>query len=170
MFRLVNGRSSQLIELNVTVLFSRIETRNGNRTRAYDQLKLERTHVVFFPLSWTVVHPIDASSPVFGRSQDDLRSCEAEFLILLSGVDETFAQTVHARTSYKADEITFGSRFVNIYKPRAASGSESIDISRLSEIEPVSDADQGTMSDTATWHHTGHFTGFAPPPVDRDRR
>ncbi len=170
MFRLVNGRSSQLIELNMTVLFSRIENRNGNRTRAYDQLKLERTHVVFFPLSWTVVHPVDESSPLFGRSQDDLRTCEAEFLILLSGVDETFAQTVHARTSYKADEVEFGARFVNIYKPRAADGSESIDISRLSEIEPVSAADQGAMSDTATWHHTGHFTGFAPPPADRGRR
>ena len=170
MFRLVNGRSSQLIELNMTVLFSRIETRNGKRTRTYDQLKLERTHVVFFPLSWTVVHPIDESSPVFGRSQDDLRACEAEFLILLSGVDETFAQTVHARTSYKADEVVFGARFVNIYKPRAADGSESIDISRLSEIEPVADAEDGSMSDTATWHNTGHFTGFAPPPADGGRR
>ncbi len=170
MFRLVNGRSNELIELNMTVLFSRIENRRGNRTRAYDQLKLERTHVVFFPLSWTVVHPIDETSPLFGRSKDDLRSCEAEFLVLLSGVDETFAQTVHARTSYKAEELEFGARFVNLYKPRAADGAESIDVSRLSEIEQVSDADQGTMSDTATWHNTGHFTGFAPPPADGERR
>ncbi|HEX8726877.1 MAG TPA: ion channel [Gemmatimonadaceae bacterium] len=170
MFRLVNGRSNELIELNMTVLFSRIESRHGTRTRAYDQLKLERTHVVFFPLSWTVVHPIDETSPIFGLSREDLQACEAEFLILLSGVDETFAQTVHARTSYKADEVEFGARFVNIYNPRAVDGSESIDISRLSEIERVSEADQGTMSDTATWHHTGHFTGFAPPPVDRGRR
>jgi inward rectifier potassium channel len=164
MFRLVNGRSTQLIELDITVLFSRIETRGGKRTRAYDQLKLERTHVVFFPLSWTVVHPIDESSPLFARSQEDLRQCEAELLILLSGVDETFAQTVHTRTSYKADEVVVGARFVNIYKPRAADGSEGIDISRLSEIEAIPDGDPDGISDTATWHHTGHFTGFAPPP------
>ncbi|MGH7670874.1 MAG: ion channel [Gemmatimonadaceae bacterium] len=143
MFRLVNGRSSQLIELNVTVLFSRIEGRHGDHARVYDQLKLERTHVAFFPLSWTVVHPIDESSPLFGRSQADLRACAAEMLILFNGIDETFAQTVHARTSYKADEIAFGARFVSIYKPRGAGGSESIDIGRLSEIQPVSDAEQG---------------------------
>jgi len=170
MFRLVNGRSSQLIELDVKVLFSRITERGGMRLRAYDQLRLERTHVVFFPLSWTVVHPIDASSPLFGLSQEDLRACDAELLILLSGIDETFAQTVHARTSYKADEIVVGARFANIYNPRAADGSESIDVSRLGEIVRVSDADPGLPTDTATWHHTGHFTGFAPPPVPPGER
>ncbi len=171
MFRLVNGRSNQLIELDVKVLYSRIEERPNGRQRVYDQLKLERTHVVFFPLAWTVVHPIDESSPLWGFTESDFQSCEAEFLILLSGIDETFAQTVHARTSYRAGEIAVGSRFANIYNPRAADGSESIDISRLSEIEPAP-LDTAELHDTATWHHTGHFTGFAPPaspapPTDR---
>lgn len=162
MFRLVNGRSNQLIELDVKVLFSRIEERGGVRTRVYDQLKLERTHVVFFPLSWTVVHPIDETSPLFGLADEGFGACDSEFLVLLSGIDETFAQTVHARTSYKAEEIVVGARFVNIYNPRGADGSESIDIARLSEIERVS-LDDALTSDTGTWHHTGHFTGFAPP-------
>jgi inward rectifier potassium channel len=162
MFRLVNGRSNQLIELDVKVLFSRIQERAGSRVRVYDQLKLERTHVVFFPLAWTVVHPIDESSPLFGITQADLDACESEFLILLSAIDETFAQTVHARTSYKPEEIIVGARFVNIYNPRGADGSESIDIARLSETEPAL-LDASAMHDTSTWHHTGHFTGFAPP-------
>jgi inward rectifier potassium channel len=141
MFRLANGRSNQLIELDVTVLFSRIETRDGARVRVYDQLKLERTHVVFFPLAWTVVHPIDETSPLYGFSQTDFGGCESEFLVLLSGIDETFAQTVHARTSYKPEEIMVGARFVNIYNPRAGDGSESIDIGRLSETESAALAD-----------------------------
>ncbi len=168
MFRLVNGRSNQLIELDVKVLFSRIEERRGSRVRVYDQLKLERTHVVFFPLSWTVVHPIDESSPLFGLSQSGLGACDSEFLILLSGIDETFAQTVHARTSYKPEEVVVGARFVNIYNPRAADGAESIDIGRLSEIEPAP-LGEAAMHDTATWHHTGHFTGFAAPPPEPPR-
>jgi inward rectifier potassium channel len=169
MFRLVNGRSSQLIELDVKVQFSRIEERNGKRVRKYDQLKLERTHVVFFPLSWTVVHPIDETSPLFGLTQAELESCESEFLILLSGIDETFAQTVHARTSYRGHEVAVGSRFVSIYNTRSTDVSASIDISRLSQIEPATDMDTGAMTDTATWHHTGHFTGFAPPPPSGGR-
>lgn len=166
MFRLVNGRSNQLIELDVKVLFSRIEERHGARTRVYDQLRLERTHVVFFPLAWTVVHPIDDASPLAGLDEQGLRACDAEFLILLSGIDETFAQTVHARTSYKAAEIVVGAKFVNIYNPRAADGSESIDMARLSDFDRVP-LELGAMHhDTATWHHTGHFTGFAAPPSD----
>ncbi|MDE3053778.1 MAG: hypothetical protein KGJ70_07825 [Gemmatimonadota bacterium] len=168
MFRLVNGRSNQLIELDVKVLFSHIEERAGARVRVYDQLKLERTHVVFFPLSWTVVHPIDESSPLHGLTEPGLADCDSEFLILLSGIDETFAQTVHARTSYKPGEVAVGARFVNIYNPRAADGSESIDIDRLSEIEPAP-LDEPAMHDTATWHHTGHFTGFAAPPHEPPR-
>ena len=161
MFRLANGRSNQLIELDIKVLFSRIEQRNGKRLRRYDQLTLERTHVVFFPLAWTVVHPIDESSPLFGLTQSDLAQCESEFLIMLSGIDETFAQTVHARTSYRGSEVTVGARFVNIYNPRSPDGSESIDIGALSKIELVTDDDLDATTDTATWHHTGHFTGFA---------
>jgi len=168
MFRLVNGRSSQLIELDMKVLFSRIEERGGVRLRTYDQLKLERAHVVFFPLSWTVVHPIDESSPLWGLTDADLHMCDSEFLVLMSGIDETFAQTVHARTSYKASEIAFNSRFVNIYNPRSADGSESIDVERLHEIQPVSEMDHAIATDTATWHHTGHFTSFVPPSPPPD--
>ncbi len=169
MFRLVNGRSNQLIELDVKVLFSRIEERGGVRTRVYDQLKLERTHVVFFPLSWTVVHPIDESSPLFGLTGDGFNACESEFLVLLSGIDETFAQTVHARTSYKPEEIVVGARFANIYNPRGVDGSESIDIGRLSEIERA-ELDDSLTADTGTWHHTGHFTGFAAPDAPPEPR
>src|SRR4029077_810070 len=78
MFRVTNARSNQLVELEAKVLFSRIE----GSSRKYDALKLERTRVVFFPLSWTVVHPVDEESPLWGLSHSDLTRAEAEFLIL----------------------------------------------------------------------------------------
>ena len=40
-------------------------------------------------------------------------SANAEILVLLSGIDETFEQTVHARSSYVADEIAWNARFVS---------------------------------------------------------
>ncbi len=152
MFRITNARSNQLMELEAKVLFSRLD----GTVRRYDQLRLERTRVVFFPLSWTVVHPIDETSPLHGCTREDLEQTDAEFSILMSGVDETFSQTVHARSSYKPQEIVFGARFMNIYNPVAPDGTVSIDVSRLSDIEPVSeDAD---LSFTQTFRHTGHFT------------
>ena len=41
---------------------------------------------------------------------------EAEFTILLTGMDETFSQTVHARSSSRADEIVEGARFVRMFQ------------------------------------------------------
>jgi inward rectifier potassium channel len=172
MFRITNARSNQLMELEAKVLFSRLD----GKGRRYDQLKLERTKVVFFQLSWTIVHPITEASPLFGCTHQDLVDTDAEFLILLSGIDETFAQMVHARSSYKPPEIVYGAKFATIYNPVAADGTISIDVSRLSEIEHVL-LDGASESDfsmhTQTFRHTGLFTGFAPPRSDRrgeDRR
>ena len=158
MFRITNARSNQLMELEAKVLFSRLDVTG----RRYDQLKLERTKVVFFPMSWTIVHPIVEGSPMWGLTHDDLVDSDAEFLILMSGIDETFSQTVHARSSYKPSEIEFGKKFANMYNPVAEDGTISIDVSRLSEVEDAP-LDDMMGSFTQTFRHTGHFTGFAPP-------
>jgi inward rectifier potassium channel len=163
MFRVVNSRSNQLTGLEAIVLFSRIE----GSSRKYDQLSLERTRVVFFPLSWTIVHPIDEKSPLHGFTHADLVAKVAEFLIMITGNDETFSQSVQTRSSYKADEIIEGHRFVNIYNPIADDGVVSIDVRRLSDTEPADDVND--WSQTTTWHHTGHFAGFAPPRTGKDR-
>jgi inward rectifier potassium channel len=156
MFRVTNGRSNQLVELEAKVQFSRIE----GSVRKYDQLVLERSRVTFFPLSWTVVHPIDEKSPFFGMTDADLQRTDAEVMILLTGTDETFSQVVHARSSYKPDEIFIGRKFVNIYNPLDEHGVVSIDVRRLSDTEAAEEGDD--WSHTSTWHHTGHFAGFSP--------
>jgi inward rectifier potassium channel len=160
MFRLTNARSNQLVELEAKVLFSRIE----GAGRIYDELKLERSRVTFFPLSWTVVHPIDDKSPLFGRTHEELVAKDAEFMIMLTGIDETFSQSVHARTSYKPDEIQYGRKFVNIYNPIDAAGVVSIDVRKLSDTE---DAAGDEWAHTSTWHHTGHFAGYSPSRKSR---
>src|SRR4029077_3393280 len=71
-FRIINSRNNQIIELGARVLLSKFENVDGNRIRKYHQLRLERERVVFFPLSWTIVHPIDEDSPMKGLTQDDL--------------------------------------------------------------------------------------------------
>ncbi len=155
MFRVTNARSNQLVELEAKVLFSRIEGIH----RKYDELKLERSRVTFFPLSWTVVHPIDDKSPMFGFTAEDLQASDVEVMIMLTGTDETFSQVVHARSSYKPSEMLFGHKFVNIYNPVDDEGVVSIDVRKLSETEVAEDEE---WAHTSTWHHTGHFVGYSP--------
>lgn len=137
MFRVTNSRNNQLIEVKAQVSFSRFVEKDGKRIRKFDQLELERDKVAFFPLSWTIVHPIDDNSPMFEMTQADLEESEAEIMILLSAMDETFAQMVHTRSSYKPEEIKVGYKFVSIYNKTQPNEPLSIDIRKLSQIEKV---------------------------------
>jgi inward rectifier potassium channel len=134
MFRIVNGRSNQLIEVRAQVMFARFIDENGHRIRKFDVLTLERRSVTFFPLTWTVVHPIDEGSPLFSCTMDDLVAADAEFLILLTATDETFVTIVHQRSSYKPDEVRFGHKFISIYN-NAPGEPVSIDVRRLSKVD-----------------------------------
>jgi inward rectifier potassium channel len=138
MFRVANGRTNQLIDLKARVMLGHFVTENGRKVRKFDDLTLERSEVMFFPLSWTVVHPIDDTSPLRGLDGDGVRAVDAELLILLSGIDETFSQTVHTRTSYKPDELVWNARFAGIFDSPKEGEHLTIDLRRLSEIEPLS--------------------------------
>lgn len=138
-FRLANARNSEIIELEAQVLFSSFEPNGrGDITRQFVPLPLERNKVVFFPLAWTIVHPIDRSSPFYGKTGEDLERMQAEVLVLVSGIDETFEQTVHARSSYMPEEILWNTRFKSLYLPAEPGEQVTIDIKRIHEADAVS--------------------------------
>ena len=136
-FRIANRRKNEIIQLEAQVLFSAMESDGrGGVVRRYHLLALERNKVTFFPLSWTIVHPIDQASPLSGKTPDDLVAAQSEVLVLLQGLDETFAQTVFARSSYRAEEIIWNQRFRSIFVQEQGK-SLAVDISRLHDIEPT---------------------------------
>ena len=135
MFRIVNKKRTQMVEMHATVLLAMRKRDGASTDRDFIPLELERKSVVFFPLAWTIVHPIDEKSPLNGCARDQLRARDAELLILLNGFDETFSQTVHARSSYKADEIVWGAKFRTMFNPSEEDGTISIDIRKLDEID-----------------------------------
>lgn len=137
MCRVVNIRVSQMIEIRAQLLFARFVDKNGVRTRVFDVLELERPQVSFMPLAWTIVHPISENSPLFNLTEADLVRSEAEFLILLTGFDETFSQNVHARSSYKPREIEWNAKFSNLYVRDENLPHVTIDVRDLSKTEKV---------------------------------
>jgi len=125
MFRFVNKRSNQLIEVEATVVLSQLDPETG--TRRFHTLKLERSRINLFPANWTVVHPIDDASPLAGLDDATLRRTNAEFIVLVKAFDDTFSQTIYQRTSYTADEVLWGPPFVPMTNP-AADGALELDI------------------------------------------
>lgn len=72
--------------------------------------------------------PIDEARPLSGLSDAELRAADAEFLILLSGSDETFTQTVLARSSYRADEVRWGRRFADMFEDGVPGNVSAVDV------------------------------------------
>jgi inward rectifier potassium channel len=134
-FRIINGRQNQLINLEAVVILTRFEEKKGILERQYYNLPLERTNVTFFPLAWTIVHPINESSPLFEWNQEMLLRSHAEFLILLAGTDEVFAQIVHSRSSYSAPEVLWGFKFVKLFQD--GDGLPTIDMKKFHAVEPA---------------------------------
>jgi inward rectifier potassium channel len=115
MIRAGNGRNNLILEANVRLAIVRREkTIEGIEfTRFYD-LKLERDSTSVFALSWTVMHRIDETSPLFGKTGDDLLAEDAALTVSMSGTDDTLNDFVHARHSYGAHDLLYGRRFVDI--------------------------------------------------------
>jgi inward rectifier potassium channel len=135
MFRLANARQSELFEVQAEVSVARFKLGTRQTERLFDSLALERPSISLFPLSWTIVHPIDESSPLYGLREEDLRESAPEFLVRLTAFDETSGQTVHIRSSYRWDEIVWGAKFVNIIDRTAEDGIIRVDVQRINEIE-----------------------------------
>jgi inward rectifier potassium channel len=130
-FRIVNLRPNMLMELEASVLLMTVDGPPGSLSRSYNRLPLERERVYYLPLTWTIVHPIDSSSPLHGKTAADLERLQAEFLILIKGYDDTFSQTVHARSSYRYDEITWNARFTSAFHIDAG-GDVVLDVDEVS--------------------------------------
>lgn len=111
MFRMVNERSNQLINMEVSMVFSKIEVRNGVPNRRYYALPLERAKVNFFPTDWTIVHPLTEDSPLYNETPESLAASDSEFMIAIQGIDDTFADAVYVRHSYKSEELIWGAKF-----------------------------------------------------------
>ncbi len=114
-FRIANMRNSTLMNMEATVLLVIVDKEKGSTSRKFLPLKLEREKILFFPLNWTIVHPIDEKSPLYNKTKEDLVGTNAEILILIKGFDDTFSQTVHSRYSYKCEEMIWGGKFVSAY-------------------------------------------------------
>jgi inward rectifier potassium channel len=136
MFRLANRRKAHIVEAHVYVVLAFDDvTIEGERLRRLVDLNLRRETSPSFVLSWTVRHVIDETSPLFGKSHEDLVAARAEILVVFSGFHESFNQTVHSRRAYAATDIRWNHKLVDIFI-RLADGRSALDFTRFHETEP----------------------------------
>jgi inward rectifier potassium channel len=138
MFRIVNLQPSEMSDVQVRVNLVRFEDFDGVRERNFHELALERSSVEFFTLHWTIVHPITADSPLAGVTPESLADSQAEFLIFVTALEETFSTRVSTRSSYLWDELRWDVKFASIFA-NGPDGVIAIDVERLSRTERLED-------------------------------
>jgi inward rectifier potassium channel len=136
-FRITNARSNTLMNLEARVLLMIVSNKEGQLKRDFIDLELERRKVYFLPLTWTIVHPIDSTSPFYGKTAEDLAKISAELLILVQAFDDSFSQVVHSIYSYRHTEILWGAKFVPAFSidPK---GDLVLDLDRVHELRMLS--------------------------------
>jgi inward rectifier potassium channel len=138
MFRAANQRGNQILNASVVVSLARqAVSKEGIVMRRFEELKLLRARSPLFALSWTVMHAIDETSPLYGVTPERLREAEFELVILLSGTDETLADIIHARHSYRPEDILWERRFVDVLADHP-SGRRTVDLRRFHDTQPLS--------------------------------
>ncbi len=136
MFRIANAKSSTVTDAEVELRLSILKKDNGVTKRLFYELKTEISKINFLTLSWTVVHPINSDSPLWGLSEQEVSNLDAEVIVLFRGFEDTFSQTVHSWISYTHDEIVWNAKFKSIIA-YDTDGLVSVDLSRLNDHELI---------------------------------
>jgi inward rectifier potassium channel len=135
--RLANERRNQILDAEVSVIFVRDEqTGEGDWIRRFYDLRLARQRSPIFAMTFTVMHAIDADSPLYNATPSSLAAAGAELVVTVTGIDGTTLQTIHARTSYLADEICWNRRFADVFT-QTLDGRLAIDYRRFHETDPL---------------------------------
>lgn len=134
--RVANERNNQILDARLHLSAMVLERGPDGvvRQRLVD-LVLEREHLPLLALAWVGTHRIDASSPLNGLEHGDLRRRVVFILASLSGTDDTYLQTVHARRHYGPDDVLPGHRYLDAVE-RTDAGVLRLHLDRLDQVVP----------------------------------
>ncbi|XP_026498136.2 ATP-sensitive inward rectifier potassium channel 10-like [Vanessa tameamea] len=114
-----------------------IRTLEGETVQNYiHQLELKEARAfLLWPI--TVVHVIDAQSPLYDFTAQDMMDYRFEIVVCLTGSSKNMGTMTQSRTSYLSKEIIWGYRFKNVLKYSKKEEAYVIDLENLNTVEQV---------------------------------
>ncbi|KAL4152593.1 hypothetical protein PRNP1_009521 [Phytophthora ramorum] len=101
-----------IIDVSFKLILMRVETgKHGEPKLCYYDLKLETTRLISLRLEIELVHVINASSPLFEQTSDDVVRSDLVFILIASGLDENLHDMIHAKREYGHQETRWGAKF-----------------------------------------------------------
>lgn len=116
MFRLGDMRKSHIIGATIRAQIIRSRTTKEGEFLSQHQQELAvnadgNDGDLFFIWPTTIVHKINAESPLYNMSAENMLTERFEVVVILEGTIESTGQTTQARSSYLPQEILWGHRF-----------------------------------------------------------
>jgi inward rectifier potassium channel len=137
MLRAANARQNIVMEASAQLRLLRDEvTPEGIRIRRIQDLTLVRNRHPVFLFGWTMLHVIDADSPLAGETSESLSAARGFLLLTVIGTDETTGQSLMARQEYPASTLRWNYGYVDILSTDA-DGIDHFDYTRFHDIEPL---------------------------------
>jgi inward rectifier potassium channel len=133
MMRVVNSTDHRIVDLSATVTITWMVMEGDKYRRKFSNLDLKLDNIRLFPLNWTLVHPINEKSPLYGKDMNELVEANTEILVMIKGHDVTYGKSIHIARSYDCKELINGAIFVPMYD----TGNEitKLHLDRIDEIE-----------------------------------
>ena len=136
MFRIVPYKEKHyLTNASIVVNIAFLDTENSKTEYKFYTLNLERSHVDALSMNWTVVHPLDESSPLQNFTLEDMNRSDLELYIQVNGFDHVFSSTVMQRTSYTYKEIIWKAKFKPMYHESDDGKITILDLDKLNDYQ-----------------------------------
>ena len=136
-FMLANEYANKLVDLEVTLDLIKLEVINRRYKKRFYQLFLFRKRIPYLSVPWTVVHPINENSPLYGITKEQFETEHLEFFVQVKAFDEAHRQILFKEFSYfGANEVRWGYKFVNIQR-YTENGALKINMRRFGKATEV---------------------------------
>ena len=138
MFRVAPFKHGHILtDVQIRVTLAMQVKEEENLTARFYTLNLERNRVDSLMMNWTVVHPLDEESPLYGYTTDDMKTADVEIYVLIRGFDEVYANIVQQRTSYTYDEIIHNARFLPMYHESEDGKTTIFELNKLNHYKQL---------------------------------
>jgi inward rectifier potassium channel len=135
MLRMAPYKNTNLTDAEAKITLGMIVEENGKKVNKFFPLHLEYEKVNALTLSWTLVHPINEESPLYGFTKTDFENTKGEVLVFVKAFDEMFSNVVAIRTSYTFDELVYGAKFIQMYEHSHDNTKTILHIDKLNVFE-----------------------------------
>lgn len=137
MLRVTPYKNANLTEVEAKITLGLQLDEKEKVANKFYVLDLEMTKVNSLNLSWTLVHPITETSPLYGFTESDFKDTKGEMIVYIKAFDDMFSTTVVKRTSYVFDEVVYGARFVPMFSRSEDDSRTLLHIDKLNAFEKV---------------------------------